>query len=70
VTVNAITPGFIATEMTDVLSDKVKEELQKQIPMERFGAPEDIANAVYFLASDLGSYITGHVLSVNGGMYM
>ncbi len=70
VTVNAITPGFIATDMTEVLSEKVREELQKQIPMERFGAPEDIANAVYFLASELGSYITGHVLSVNGGMYM
>jgi 3-oxoacyl-[acyl-carrier protein] reductase len=70
VTVNAITPGFIATDMTEALSEKVREELQKQIPMERFGAPEDIANAVYFLASDMGSYITGHVLSVNGGMYM
>lgn len=70
VTVNAIAPGFITTDMTEVLSEKVKEELLKQIPMERFGTPEDIANAVYFLASDMGGYITGHVLSVNGGMYM
>jgi 3-oxoacyl-[acyl-carrier protein] reductase len=70
VTVNAVTPGFISTEMTDVLPEKVREELIKQIPLERLGNPDDIANAVYFLASDMGSYITGHVLSVNGGMYM
>jgi 3-oxoacyl-[acyl-carrier protein] reductase len=70
VTVNAVTPGFISTEMTDVLPEKVREELIKQIPLERLGNPDDIANAVYFLASDMGSYITGHVLSINGGMYM
>lgn len=70
ITVNAITPGFIETDMTDVLSASVKDDLMKQIPAGRFGKPEDIANAVFFLVSDLGSYITGHVLSVNGGMYM
>lgn len=70
ITVNAVTPGFIETDMTVVLSEKVRESLMQQIPLERFGAPEDIANAVHFLVSDMGSYITGHVLSVNGGMYM
>lgn len=70
ITVNAVTPGFIETDMTAVLSEKVRESLMQQIPLERFGAPEDIANAVHFLVSDMGSYITGHVLSVNGGMYM
>lgn len=70
ITVNAITPGFIETDMTDALSEKVREGLLQQIPLEKFGTPEDVANAVYFLASDMGSYITGHVLSVNGGMYM
>jgi 3-oxoacyl-[acyl-carrier protein] reductase len=70
ITVNAITPGFIETDMTDVLSASVKEDLLKQIPVGRFGKPEDIANAVLFLVSEMGSYITGHVLSVNGGMYM
>ena len=68
--VNAITPGFIETDMTEVLSPAVKEDLLKQIPVGRFGKPEDIANAVYFLVSDLGNYITGHVLAVNGGMHM
>ncbi|MBP1752616.1 MAG: fabG-2 [Geobacteraceae bacterium] len=70
ITVNAITPGFIETDMTDVLSATVKEDLLRQIPAGRFGKPEDIANAVFFLVSAMGSYITGHVLSVNGGMYM
>ena len=70
ITVNAVTPGFIETDMTAVLSEKVRESLMQQIPLERFGAPEDIANAVHFLVSDMGSYITGHVLSVNGGMDM
>jgi 3-oxoacyl-[acyl-carrier protein] reductase len=70
ITVNAITPGFIETDMTDVLSAAVKEDLLRQIPAGRFGKPEDIANAVFFLVSAMGSYITGHVLSVNGGMYM
>ncbi len=70
ITVNAITPGFIETDMTDVLSDTVKEDLMKQIPAGRFGKPDDIANAVLFLVSEMGSYITGHVLAVNGGMHM
>lgn len=70
VTVNAVAPGFIATAMTDALSDKVREELAAQIPLERLGSADDIANAVVFLASEASAYITGHVLSVNGGMYM
>lgn len=70
VTVNAVAPGFIATAMTDALSEKVRDELTAQIPLERLGSSEDIANAVTFLASEASGYITGHVLSVNGGMYM
>jgi 3-oxoacyl-[acyl-carrier protein] reductase len=56
--------------MTDALSDKVRTELTAQIPLERLGSADDIANAVVFLASEAAGYITGHVLSVNGGMYM
>lgn len=70
VTVNAVAPGFIATVMTDALPEKVREELAAQIPLERLGSADDIANAVVFLASESSGYITGHVLSVNGGMYM
>ena len=70
ITVNAVAPGFIATAMTDALSDKVRAELTAQIPLERLGSADDIANAVVFLASEASGYITGHVLSVNGGMYM
>lgn len=70
VTVNAVAPGFIATAMTDALPEKVREELAAQIPLERLGSAEDIANAVLFLAKEESGYITGHVLSVNGGMYM
>lgn len=70
ITVNAVAPGFIATAMTDALSEKVRDELTAQIPLERLGSAEDIANAVVFLASEQAGYITGHVLSVNGGMYM
>jgi len=70
ITVNAVAPGFIETDMTGVLSEGIREELLKQIPMNRFGSPEDIANAVYYLVSDLGSYVTGQVLAVNGGMHM
>ncbi len=70
ITVNAVAPGFIATAMTDALSDKVRSELTAQIPLERLGSADDIANAVVFLASEAAGYITGHVLSVNGGMYM
>lgn len=70
ITVNAVAPGFIATAMTDALSEKVRAELTAQIPLERLGSADDIANAVLFLASEASGYITGHVLSVNGGMYM
>lgn len=70
VTVNAVAPGFITTAMTENLPEKIKESLSAQIPMERFGTPEDIANAVVFLASETSGYITGQILAVNGGMYM
>jgi len=70
ITCNAIAPGFIETAMTAVLSDEFKQAAVKQIPLGRVGTPEDIAAAVAFLASDDSSYITGHVLNVNGGMLM
>ena len=70
VTVNAVAPGFIATDMTDVLPEKVKQELTAQIPLERLGSADDIANAVVFLAAERSGYITGQVIGVNGGMYM
>ncbi len=70
ITVNAVAPGFIDTDMTKVLPDKVKEEMLAQIPAKKLGAVEDIANAVEFLAKEESSYITGQVLHVNGGMYM
>lgn len=70
ITVNAITPGFIVTDMTEDMSDKARETMTEQIPLGRLGAAEDIANAVIFLASDQSAYITGQVLGVNGGMYM
>jgi len=68
ITVNAIAPGFIQTDMTDVLSDKVKDSMLAQIPMNRFGQTDDIANAALFLASDMASYITGQVITVDGGL--
>jgi 3-oxoacyl-[acyl-carrier protein] reductase len=70
ITVNSIAPGFIATDMTDALGDEQKDTLRKQIPLQRLGAPEDIAQLVGFLASDAGAYITGETIHVNGGMYM
>jgi 3-oxoacyl-[acyl-carrier protein] reductase len=70
ITVNAVAPGFISTDMTAVLSDDLKQKMLTNIPLARFGAAEDIAEAVKFLASDGASYVTGHVLDVNGGMYM
>jgi 3-oxoacyl-[acyl-carrier protein] reductase len=70
VTVNAVTPGFIVTDMTEALSEKTREDLASQIPMGRLGEPNDIANAVLFLASERTGYVTGQVLGVNGGMYM
>lgn len=70
VTVNAVAPGFINTDMTAALSEKVKEVLLQEIPAGRMGTPEDVANAVAFLVSDEAAYITGQVLSVDGGMVM
>lgn len=70
VTVNAVAPGFIATDMTEALPEKTRQELAAQIPLERLGSSEDIAHAVLFLASEASGYITGQVLAVNGGMYM
>jgi len=70
ITCNAVAPGFIETAMTSGLSDDFKQNALKNIPLGRIGTPEDVANAVTFLASDEASYITGHVLSVNGGMLM
>ena len=67
---NIITPGFIATEMTDVLKDEVKEAFTAKIPMARFGNPSEVAEATAFLLSDHASYITGETLKVNGGMFM
>jgi 3-oxoacyl-[acyl-carrier protein] reductase len=70
VTVNAVAPGFIATAMTDALPEKTRQELAAQIPLERLGTADDIANAVVFLAAESSGYITGQVIGVNGGMYM
>ena len=70
ITANAVAPGFIETAMTQALSDTVRQELAKQIPMGKLGTPEDVANAVRFLASPWASYISGQVIHVNGGMYM
>lgn len=70
ITVNAIAPGFIATDMTNELGDDAKKALSAQVPLGRLGSPEDIAAAVLFLAGKSGGYITGQVLHVNGGMYM
>lgn len=70
ITVNLVAPGFIDTDMTSVLPDKVKEEMIKAIPLASLGKPEDVANAVLFLVSDQASYITGQTLNVDGGMVM
>ncbi len=70
ITVNAIAPGFIDTDMTAALSDELKQNMLGHIPLKRFGKPEDVAAAVKFLASEEAGYITGAVLNVNGGMYM
>jgi 3-oxoacyl-[acyl-carrier protein] reductase len=70
ITVNAVAPGFIETDMTQVLSDEVKAKLMEKIPLGRMGTAEDIAAAVAFLASEEAAYITGHTLDVNGGMFM
>ena len=70
ITVNAVAPGMIISDMTDVLSDELKGEMLKQIPLARFGQDTDIAHTVAFLASEKAKYITGQTLNVNGGMYM
>ncbi len=68
--VNAVAPGFIQTDMTDVLKDEVKEEISKNIPLKRMGTVQDVANVIKFLASDDSSYITGQVINIDGGMLM
>lgn len=70
ITVNAVAPGFVETPMTDVMPERAREEILASIPLKRGGTVKDIADAVSFLASEQASYITGHVLSINGGMYM
>lgn len=70
ITVNAVAPGFIETDMTAVLSPEVRERILAQVPLKRMGSPEEVAAAVAFLAGEDAAYITGHVLNVNGGMYM
>jgi len=69
ITVNAIAPGFIETPMTDKLSDQIRENLLKKIPMGRYGKPDDISSMAFYLASELGNYITGQIIHINGGMY-
>lgn len=69
ITVNAVAPGFIQTDMTDALSEEIRALYLNQIPLKRFGQAEDVAEAVAFLASDKAAYVTGQVLAVNGGMY-
>jgi 3-oxoacyl-[acyl-carrier protein] reductase len=70
ITCNAVAPGFIATAMTEKMTAEAKAALEGQIPLERLGAPDDVAAAVAYLASDEASYVTGHVLNVSGGLYM
>ncbi|MEO7190678.1 MAG: 3-oxoacyl-[acyl-carrier-protein] reductase [Vicinamibacterales bacterium] len=70
ITVNAVAPGLVDTDMTRAISSEAHEKWAETIPLKRLGTPDDVANAVMFLASDEASYITGHVLAVNGGMYM
>ena len=70
INVNAVAPGFIETDMTDVLGDKYKDEIKKNIPLKKLGKPEDVANVVAFLASENSEYITGQVIHVDGGMLM
>ena len=70
ITVNAVAPGFIETQMTAVLKEDIKEEIAKKIPLKRMGTPQDVANVVKFLASSDSSYITGQVINIDGGMLM
>ena len=68
VTVNAVAPGFIATDMTAALGEEMLEQIKKEIPLGRLGQPQDVADAVLYLASEAGGFITGHVLTVDGGI--
>ncbi len=70
ITVNAVAPGYIQTAMTGVLDDKVRQKIEETIPLRRIGLPQEVAHGVRFLASDQAAYITGHVLHINGGLYM
>jgi 3-oxoacyl-[acyl-carrier protein] reductase len=70
ITVNAVAPGFVGTEMTQGLSEELKKRMIDETPLKRMGTPEDIAAGVKFLVSEEASFITGHVLDVNGGIYM
>lgn len=70
INVNAVAPGFIETDMTDVLGEKAKDEYKKGIPLRKLGKPEDVANVIAFLASDAADYVTGQVIHVDGGMVM
>ena len=70
ITVNAVAPGFVGTEMTQGLNDELKARMVEETALKRMGTPEDIASAVKFLAGDDAAFITGHVLNVNGGIYM
>ena len=70
ITVNAVAPGFIATAMTEKLPEEVKQRMLRMIPLGRMGTDKDVANGVRFLATEEASYITGHVLNINGGMFM
>ncbi len=70
ITVNAVAPGFIETDMTDVLKEDLKQKMLDAIPLKRFGKPEDVASVVYFLCSSLAKYITGQVINIDGGMVM
>ena len=70
ITANAIAPGFIQTDITAGLPEELKAQMLKTIPAERFGEPDDVANVIVFLASDLAAYVTGQVINVDGGMVM
>jgi 3-oxoacyl-[acyl-carrier protein] reductase len=70
ITINAVSPGFIASDMTNALTPEQKDRILAAVPLKRMGTPEDVAAAVRFLVSEEAGYITGHVLNVNGGMYM
>ena len=70
ITVNAVAPGFVGTDMTHGLTDELKQKMIDETPLKRMGTPEDVAGAVKFLVSDEAAFITGHVLDVNGGIYM